>query len=100
MQGFSSQAASDPSPGLHGQPINTAMRTGTSSATPAAPPPTALRVTSASSLPPTATCAAAVNIVPTPNVSVVDMVLEISCDTTKGEVNQVLKAAIVAKNWT
>jgi glyceraldehyde-3-phosphate dehydrogenase (NAD(P)) len=31
--------------------------------------------------------------VPTPNVSVVDMVLEISRDTTKDEVNQVLKSA-------
>ncbi|MFM9046298.1 MAG: glyceraldehyde 3-phosphate dehydrogenase NAD-binding domain-containing protein [Cyanobium sp.] len=31
--------------------------------------------------------------VPTPNVSVVDMVLEISRDTTKDEVNSVLKAA-------
>jgi glyceraldehyde-3-phosphate dehydrogenase (NAD(P)) len=31
--------------------------------------------------------------VPTPNVSVVDMVLEISRDTTKEEVNAVLKAS-------
>jgi glyceraldehyde-3-phosphate dehydrogenase (NAD(P)) len=31
--------------------------------------------------------------VPTPNVSVVDMVLQISRDTTKEEVNAVLKAA-------
>jgi glyceraldehyde-3-phosphate dehydrogenase (NAD(P)) len=31
--------------------------------------------------------------VPTPNVSVVDMVLDISRDTTKEEVNAVLKAA-------
>jgi glyceraldehyde-3-phosphate dehydrogenase (NAD(P)) len=31
--------------------------------------------------------------VPTPNVSVVDMVLELSSDTTKEEVNAVLKAA-------